>query len=62
MFKRGVLILGTHNVTTAFREKEIKHVTSAYREVLELMQICQQEDSFLAKLECEPIRPLFKVR
>jgi glutamate-1-semialdehyde aminotransferase len=62
MFKRGVLILGTHNVTTAFREKEIKHVTSAYREVLKLMQICQQEDSFLAKLECEPIRPLFKVR
>ena len=62
MFKRGILVLSTNNVTTTLSQKDITKILTAYAEVFEAISQALERDSLDALLECQPIVPLFKVR
>jgi len=62
MFKRGILVLSTNNVTTTLNQKDISKILTAYAEVFEAISQALERDSLDALLECQPIVPLFKVR
>jgi glutamate-1-semialdehyde 2,1-aminomutase len=62
MLRRGVLLLNTHDVTTAFTDQDLEIVSSAYSQSLALVVEGLEKDDLLSRLECEPIRPLFRVR
>lgn len=62
MLRRGVLVLNTHDVTVAFTEEDLDLVTEAYATVLSIVALGLEEGTLLEQLECEPIRPLFRVR
>jgi glutamate-1-semialdehyde 2,1-aminomutase len=62
MLRRGVLVLNTHEVTTAHTDDDIALVATAFAESLEIVAAGLARDDMLDRLECEPIRPLFKVR
>ena len=62
MLRRGVLLLNTHDVTTAFADVDLEVVAAAYCEAL--TEVCDgiSNNNLRERLECEPIRPLFRVR
>jgi len=60
--RRGVLVLSTHDVTTAFDSADLDLVASAYSESLAIVGAALDAGTMLEVLECEPIRPLFRVR
>jgi hypothetical protein len=62
MLRRGVLVLNTHDVTTAFTAPDVDQITRAYAESLALVADGLAAGNLLDRLECEPIRPLFRVR
>ena len=62
MLRRGVLVLNTHDVTTAFDDADLDAVAVAYSESLAIVGAALDSDSMSEVLECEPIRPLFRVR
>jgi 4-aminobutyrate aminotransferase-like enzyme len=62
MFRRGVLILGTHNVSLSHATAIQRSVIRVYEEVLSKMAININQGTLRAKLEVEPLQPLFKVR
>jgi len=62
MFKRGILVLSTNNVTTTLSQKDISKILTAYAEVFEAISQALERDSLDALLGCQPIVPLFKVR
>lgn len=62
MFKRGILVLSTNNVTTTLSQKDISKILTAYAEVFEAISQALERDNLDALLECQPIVPLFKVR
>jgi glutamate-1-semialdehyde 2,1-aminomutase len=59
---RGILSVGTHNVSYAHTDEDVEHLLAVYREVLPA--ICQHLTSGTLKsaLRCESLVPLFKVR
>lgn len=62
MFKRGILILNTNNITTTLKQKDINKVLTAYTEVFARISQSLSLNNVDTLLECEPIVPLFKVR
>ena len=62
MFRRGILILSTHNVTLAHNKKIRGVIISKYERVLTLMKKAISEGNLKDKLEVIPLKPLFKVR
>lgn len=62
MFARGVLTLGTHNVSYAHTEQDIAALFAAYDEVLPVLANAVAGGDVRAHLSCEPLVPLFKVR
>ena len=62
MFRRGILILSTHNVTLDHNEKIRGVIISKYERVLTLMKKAISEGNLKDKLEVMPLKPLFKVR
>jgi glutamate-1-semialdehyde 2,1-aminomutase len=61
MFARGILTLGTHNMSYAHTEQDVAALLAAYDEVLPILR-----DAVRGKLElallCKPLEPLFKLR
>jgi glutamate-1-semialdehyde 2,1-aminomutase len=62
MFRSGILILSTHNVTLAHNKKIRGVIISKYERVLTLMNKAISEGDLKDKLEVMPLKPLFKVR
>lgn len=62
MFARGILTLGTHNLSYACTEVDIERLLSAYREVFPLLSDAINNKAVKQYLHCEPLKPLFKVR
>lgn len=62
MLRRGVLVLGTHDVTTAFTADDIALVSAAYAETLDTIVESLNEDDVAARLECDTLVPLFTLR
>ena len=62
MFFRGILILGSHNVTLCHDASSIEKIRLAYLEVLALIQEVERLGSYKDHLLVEPLKPLFRVR
>ena len=62
MLRRGVLVLATHDGTTAFTDADLDIAARAYAEALDVVMGGLDRGDLLGLLECEPIRPLFRVR
>ena len=62
MFKRGIITLGTHNLSYAHEDESISALLSAYNEVICLIKESIDNNSLKSKLKVEPLVPLFKVR
>ena len=61
-FKEGILVLGTHNVTTMHTKKIVKEIASAYSKILSRIASKLKGNQLRDSLEVEPLAPLFKVR
>lgn len=62
MFARGMLALGTHNVSYAHTDDDIAQLMQAYDEVVGLLAEAVRTGSVRQQLRCAPLEPLFKVR
>ena len=62
MFKRGVLVLGTHNVSWSMKPHDISKINDTYSEVFGEISMKITNGTLLENLFCDPILPLFKVR
>lgn len=62
MFKRGVLVLSTHLVSSTYTQNEIKIITHAYDEVLALISFGIATEKIEDLLEETAVQDIFKVR
>lgn len=62
MLQRGMLTLGSHNLSFAITDHDVDRLLAAYDEVLPLLASAVSKGSVRQELRCEPLRPLFRVR
>jgi glutamate-1-semialdehyde 2,1-aminomutase len=62
VFARGILTLGTHNMSYAHGDRDIQKLLDTYDSVFEKLNNVVENKSLNDELRCEPIIPLFKVR
>lgn len=62
IFVRGVLTLGTHNISWAHDADDVARLIAAYDEVFPLLRRTRADDRVADALRCAPLEPLFKVR
>ena len=62
MFKRGVLSIGSHNISYSHSEEDVSSLLNAYKEVFYIIYLAVHKGKMSKLLEVEPLRPLFKVR
>lgn len=62
MFARGVLTVGSHNLSYSHGDAEVAHLLKAYDEVLPILRSAVLENKLETLLVCKPLEPLFKVR
>ena len=61
-FRRGLIVLNTHNITLAHSQKVICEIGEIYFDVLGSMSACITNGTLENKLEVDPLEPLFTVR
>lgn len=62
MYERGILILGTLNISLAHNSKHIKNIKKIFTETLEDIARSIQDSTVNERLKVEPLKPLFRVR
>ncbi|MCL9781558.1 aminotransferase class III-fold pyridoxal phosphate-dependent enzyme [Vibrio sp. S4M6] len=62
MFARGILTLGTHNMSYSHCDEDVNLLIKAYEEVIPLIVNAVRQGRVDNLLRCAPIEPLFKVR
>lgn len=62
VFARGILTLGTHNLSLAHNNEDIAILLQVYDDVFALIKDVLDTQSLDQALKCEPLQPLFKVR
>ncbi|MCA3262809.1 MAG: aminotransferase class III-fold pyridoxal phosphate-dependent enzyme [Telmatospirillum sp.] len=62
MFARGILTLGTHNMSYAHSGQDVATLLRVYDEVLPLLRQSAEDGRVRERLHCAPLEPLFKVR
>ncbi len=63
LFARGILMIGTHNLSYAISEDDIERLLAAYDDVFALLaRVLTDNEPLDRYLHCEPLMPLFKVR
>lgn len=62
LFQRGILTIGTHNLSYAHSQDDIRALVAAYDGAMEVVKEALEGGDVRAKLRCEPLQPLFKVR
>lgn len=62
MFKRGILTLGSHNMSYAHTQKDVDKLLQTYNEVLPIIKQAINHQTLLEQLNCKSLIPLFKVR
>lgn len=62
MFARGILINGTHNMSYAHSAADVAQLLAAYDAVLPMLRDAVAQRDLHTRLQCEPLKPLFKVR
>jgi glutamate-1-semialdehyde 2,1-aminomutase len=60
---RGILTLGTHNMSFAHSDADVDRLLDVYDEVFPILrEALQRPGGVLEQLRCEPLQPLFQVR
>ena len=62
MFKRGILTLGSHNLSSAHSYADLEKLMTIYEEVLPILVNADKKNMVKKLLDCNPLAPLFKVR
>lgn len=62
VFARGLLTLGTHNLSYAHSDADIADTLCVYDAVLPALKAAAEDGALRQLLRCEPLEPLFKVR
>lgn len=62
IYKKGILVLSTHNINLALKPKVIEEITEAYSLVMNDLVMHLNKGSLRNFLEVKPLAPLFKVR
>jgi glutamate-1-semialdehyde 2,1-aminomutase len=59
---RGILSVGTHNLTYAHSDADIDHLIETYDEVIPILMSAIASKNVGHYLRCKPLEPLFKLR
>jgi glutamate-1-semialdehyde 2,1-aminomutase len=59
---RGIISVGSHNVSYAHRDTDVDKLLSAYDEIFPLLREAVENRAVRQYLRCEPLVPLFRVR
>ncbi|MCB1547764.1 MAG: aminotransferase class III-fold pyridoxal phosphate-dependent enzyme [Hyphomicrobiaceae bacterium] len=62
MMARGILTVGTHNMSYAHSEEDVDRALSVYDEVLPIVSDAVRNRAVRQLLKCEPLEPLFRIR
>lgn len=62
MFARGILTIGTHNMSYSHTDDDLRKLQQAYSEVIPMLAEVVKRGTLESALRCEPLEPLFKVR
>ncbi len=62
LFARGILTIGTHNLSYSHSDADLEKLFSAYGEVLPMLTEAVRHQKLESMLRCEPLQPLFKLR
>lgn len=62
VFARGVLTLGTHNISYAHSAADIDRLITVYQEVMPILADAVHNKAMKQYLRCAPLQPLFKIR
>ncbi|MDA9282310.1 aminotransferase class III-fold pyridoxal phosphate-dependent enzyme [Pseudomonadales bacterium] len=62
MFKRGVLILSSHNISYAHTSSDVTKLLAAYSETMDVIKDSVKNNCVRSSLACDPLKLLFKVR
>ena len=62
IFARGVLSIGSHNMSYSHSDADIDCLLGAYDDVFALLREATTGNSLIKYLHCKPLEPLFKVR
>ena len=62
VFSRGLLTLGTHNISYSHSDDDVAKTLSIYDEVFPMIKDAVENSSLAEKLSCKPLEPLFKIR
>lgn len=62
MFARGILTIGSHNMSYSHSDSDLGKLFNAYDEVIPMLVEGVRQNKLESMLRCEPLQPLFKVR
>jgi glutamate-1-semialdehyde 2,1-aminomutase len=62
MFARGILTIGSHNMSYSHSDADLDRLFGAYDEVIPMLAEGVRENKLESMLRCQPLEPLFKVR
>jgi glutamate-1-semialdehyde 2,1-aminomutase len=62
LFARGILYIGSHNLSYAHSDEDIQRLLGTYDEIFELLAKHTKAGSLESQLRCTPLQPLFRVR
>lgn len=62
IFERGILSLGTHNMSFAHSDADVDRLLAVYDEVFPILKQAVENGAVRQFLRCEPLQPLFRVR
>jgi glutamate-1-semialdehyde 2,1-aminomutase len=62
MLARGILTVGSHNMSFTHSDQDISRLLGAYDEVLRELRGALEDRQLERKLRCQPLEPLFKLR
>lgn len=62
MFARGILTIGSHNMSFSHSDADLAQLFSAYDEVIPMLVEGVRRNKLESMLRCQPLQPLFKVR
>lgn len=62
ILERGIISVGTHNISYAHTDADVDKLLAAYDEIFPLLKTAVEERAIRQYLRCEPLVPLFRVR
>lgn len=62
MFARGILSLGTHNMSYSHSDTDIEKLLEIYAQIFPILKDAVDNHFMQKHLKCKPLEPLFKIR